>query len=171
MPPSAQASGWVSSPLDAQSPGSAPPPTLATHAAGAATPPKPREIAAGERTPAPDYPGWGVGGSRGPWVEGRAHTHLVVHGRAHRPPSCSRLEVQAAPRQARASIKGFVVPAPPARGPGLGVPQPTAGSRLTEPSPQRTRALITNPGRGRLHLGRMPKPTYGEIHMQWDEGL
>lgn len=103
-------------------PSSAPPPTHATHAAGAATPPKPRETAARERTPAPDYPRWGVGGFRGPWVEGRAHTHLVAHGGAHRPPSCSRLEVQAAPRQARASIKGFVVPAPPARGPGLGVP-------------------------------------------------
>ncbi|XDA77720.1 hypothetical protein R6Z07F_007849 [Ovis aries] len=125
-------------------PSSAPPPTHATHAAGAATPPKPRETAALERTPAPDYPRRGVGGFRGRWVEGRAHTHLVAHGRARRPPSCSRLEVQAAPRQARASIKGFVVPAPPARGPGLGVPQPTAGSRLTEPShSERERLSLT----------------------------
>ena len=98
-------------------PSPAPPPTHATHGAEAATPPKPRETGARERTPAPDYPRWGVGRSRGPHGSRAERARLVAHGRAHRPPSCSRLKVRAALRQARASIKGFVVPAAPARGP------------------------------------------------------
>lgn len=114
-------------------PSSAPPPTHATHAAGAATPPKPARLLPPRETPAPDCPRRGVGGFRGRWVEGRAHTHLVAHGRARRPPSARAWRCRR-PRVRPELIKGFRKPAPPARGPGLGVPQPTAGSRLTEPS-------------------------------------
>ena len=65
---------------------------------------------------------WGPGGSRSLGDRGQsarpASRPWPRTRRSPAPPSCSRRELRAALRQAPASIKGFVVPAPTARRPG-----------------------------------------------------
>nr|XP_060511827.1 cuticle collagen 7-like [Panthera onca] len=129
-------------PLPTSAPSS--PPTRTQCAAGAPGRPGPRGpegvVVAGARLPALA----GLGGCVPPRMEGGARARLGAHGRAHQRARAAgtrllpagagatgRAPGRDASRHARASIKGFVVTAPPSRGLGNqvrdGVPRGPSG--------------------------------------------